>query len=122
MGLRPGEGSQLLYFCSDASPAVGGCFLIILIPTIVGGIGDQSWRTGMQRFSNIKERNSTGPTTRKIHTERSLGLSWISHRLWHSLARTQGQGRQETQHLILIQSPGPADGVNSFKVLGGTGL
>lgn len=43
MGLRAGEGShQLLYFCSDESLAVGGCFLIILIPTIVGGIEDQS--------------------------------------------------------------------------------
>lgn len=38
MGLRAAEEShQLLYFCSDE----GGCFLIILIPTIVGGIEDQ---------------------------------------------------------------------------------
>lgn len=43
MDLEAGEGSyQLPYFCSDESPTVGGCFLIILIPTIVGGIKDQS--------------------------------------------------------------------------------
>lgn len=43
MDLQAGEGShQLPYLCSDESPTVGDCFLIILIPTIVGGIEDQS--------------------------------------------------------------------------------
>lgn len=42
MGLRAAEGShQLLYFCSEETLTMGGCFLIILIPTNVGGIEDQ---------------------------------------------------------------------------------
>ena len=49
MDLQAGEGShQLPYLCSDESPTVGDCFLIILIPTIVGGLkinhGEQGCR------------------------------------------------------------------------------